>query len=393
MERYQNRMLAPEERAKDLLNRMTLEEKIDQLGCAYIKGTQIPDLDELLPCSVGSIGMTLTLNTAKEFRELIEKLQKYVIQKSRFGIPALIHNETLSGALFVQATSFPPSLVQASTWDPGLVREMTECIREECLEVGFRQALSPVFDISRDPRWGRMMETYGEDETLASALGVAFVEGMQGDRERNCVAATGKHFIGHGLPEGGLNQGQNCISQRELVEVHCKPFQASISKAGMMCIMNSYGAINREAVIGSSKILTNLLREQLRFEGLLVSDYYSINRMVVPYNIAKDALDAGIKALKAGLDVEYPVPYGYTYKLKHAVEQGILDEALVDRSALRVLTIKFALGLFENPYPEKEFHEEIFLRNKGEEICRKITREAIVLLKNKNHMLPLNKKM
>lgn len=389
--RYRNKALSPRERAEDLLSRMSLEEKIDQLGCAFFKGKEMPNLDAQAPVSLGTIGVSLVIGSALELRELICRIQRHIIKKSRFGIPALIHIEAVSGGLFPQATVFPSPIAQASSWNPQLVKEMGDCIREQLLSVGFRHALSPVFDICRDPRWGRMVETYGEDETLSAALSSAFVSGLQGDGHENAVAATGKHFVGHGTTENGLNQAQNNITERELREVHCKPFQAAISEAGLMSVMNSYCCINREAIIASKRILTHMLREELGFQGLLVSDYFTINRLVEPYRIASNYVQAGILALQAGLDVEYPAPLGYSRDLVKAVEDGHLDASLIDRSVLRLLELKFQLGLFEKPYPKQQ---SISLgadqKEKSGMICRDMARSAITLLKNNHRILPLD---
>ena len=227
---YQNPSLPAQQRAKDLLGRMTLEEKIDQLGCAFFNGWGMPDLDSLFPEALGTVGaMSLTQNVT-ELAQILKKTQDYIMGKSRFGIPALIHVEAITGGLFVEATSFPTAIAQASTWDPALIRTMADCIREQLVAVGYRHALSSVFDIGRDPRWGRLTETYGEDETLCAAMASAFVSGLQGEDEKRAVAATGKHFVGHGVCEGGLNMNQNNITERELREVHCKPFQRPFPK-------------------------------------------------------------------------------------------------------------------------------------------------------------------
>ena len=311
--------------------------------------------------------------------------------KSRFGIPALIHVEAITGGLFVEATSFPTAIAQASTWDPALIRTMADCIREQLVAVGYRHALSSVFDIGRDPRWGRLTETYGEDETLCAAMASAFVSGLQGEDEKRAVAATGKHFVGHGVCEGGLNMNQNNITERELREVHCKPFQAAISEAHLMAVMNSYCNVNREPIISSKRILTDLLRGEMGFDGVLVSDYVSIDRLIDPYQITDNYVDAGVLALKAGLDVEYPAPNGLSRRLTEAIEDGRLDPALIDRSALRVLELKFKLGLFENPYPQMDRIQDAFHDQRSEEVDRRIAREAITLLKNEGNALPLSK--
>lgn len=388
---YQNPKLTPQERATDLLGRMTLEEKIDQLGCLFFDGWGMPDFESKTSVALGTMGAMSLTHSVGELAEILKKAQEHVMSKSRFGIPALIHVEAVTGGLFVEATSFPSPITQASTWNPKLVEEMSDCIRQQLVSVGYRHVLSSVFDIARDPRWGRLTETYGEDETLAAAMASAYVSGIQGKNPKEAVAACGKHFVGHGVTEGGLNMNQNNITERELREVHCKPFQAAITEAGLMTIMNSYCNVNREAIIGSKRILTDLLRDEMAFKGVLVSDYVSIDRLISPYQICDNYVDAGILALKAGLDVEYPAPNGLSRRLVEAVEDGRLDAALIDRSARRLLELKFELGLFENPLPRLDRIKETFHDVRSEEVDRRLARESVTLLKNANDILPLHK--
>lgn len=387
---YRNSSLTPEERAEDLLKRMSMEEKIGQMSCLWFNDASELETDDFSHATPGHIVMNMDIN-AETYAKEVALIQEACMKKSRWGIPALVHIEAITGGLFEDATSFPTSIAQASTWNPELIHNMADHIRKQLVAVGARQALSPVFDIARDPRWGRLSETYGEDETLSAAMSVAFVGGLQGKDDTKAVAATGKHFVGHGLTEGGLNMGQNLITERELQEVHCKPFQAAITEADLMCVMNSYCSINREAIIGSKKILTDLLREQMKFKGILVSDYTSIDRLLNPFQLADNHVDAGILALKAGLDVEYPAPNSYNGRLIEAVEDGRLDQNLIDRSARRILELKFRLGLFDNPMPDKELFETAFADKENEVIGREIARQAITLLKNEKKTLPLNK--
>ena len=391
MDKYLDTSLSPAERAEDLLSKMTMEEKIAQLAC-YQADKISPDYDEIKEYSCGTL-VFVKRDTPQETAEISDKMQKAVIEGNRFGIPAFIDVEAVAGGMFGGATSYPTALSQASTWDPELIQEMADEIREQLIAVGYRKALSSVFDIGRDPRWGRLTETYGEDETLSAAMAVAFVKGLQGDGGNNAVAATGKHFVGHGVTEGGLNMGQNPLGERDLREVHCKPFQAAITEADLMSVMNSYCAWNHEAIIASKKVLTDMLRDDLGFKGVLVSDYLSIEKLMNPYMVADNHLDAGILALKAGLDVENPMPANLNNDLIKAVEDGRLDPALIDRSARRVLELKFRLGLFEHPYAATETIDEVFSNERNEKTCRKIADELITLLKNNNNTLPLDKKV
>jgi beta-glucosidase len=266
---------------------------------------------------------------------------------------------------------------------------MARIIRRQMVSVGYRQALSPVMDVARDPRWGRVGETYGEDPALNAAMSVAFTRGLQGEDLKTGAVVTGKHFLGYGVSEGGLNMASNPITKRELREVYAKPFQAAITEARLQSVMNSYGTIDNDMIIQSGEILTALLRDEMNFKGLVVSDYMSIDRLV-NHRLARGFRDAGIKALKAGLDVECPIPQAYTALLSEAVRAGELDEALVDRSVRRVLETKFMLGLFENPYPFADMAKEAYGNPAYRAHSLKAARESIVLLKN-DGLLPLSR--
>jgi beta-glucosidase len=388
--KYLDASLPVDERVRDLLGRMTIEDKIAQLGCLFYTGDRDPDWERIARNRPGHIGLMLLRDNPGIIADTLDTLQKRVIEANEWHIPALIHIEAITGAMFPGAVTFPSALAQSSTWHPELLTEMAGLIRKQMRAVGFRHALSPVFDIGRDPRWGRLTETYGEDETLASAMASAFVHGLQGNKDTEAIAATGKHFVGHGITEGGLNMGQNPISERELLEIHCKPFQAAITEAGLMGVMNSYCSINREPVISSKRLLTDLLRTTMGFDGILVSDYTSIDRLLNPFQLTDNHVDAGIMALKAGLDVEYPEPTSYNENLIAAVKDGRLDPDLIDRSVGRVLRIKFRLGLFENHFSDREAVKSLFQPGFGSGIERKIAGEAVTLLKNHNRLLPVD---
>jgi beta-glucosidase len=391
MDTYRNPAAPIEDRIEDLLSKMSLEQKIDQLTCLVTITRDIPDFKTLIPRGIGNVGAFSTAENAGLIADYAISLQKFLTEETPLGIPALIHCEASAGAQFTEANVFPSAIAQASTFDTDLIREMAEVIREQLYAVGFRQALSPVFDISRDPRWGRLTETYGEDPALAGAMGCAFTAGLQGKNLRTGVLATGKHFVGHGMTEGGLNMARNIITERELREVHCKPFQAAISHCGLASVMNSYCSIDGEPVVASKKILTDLLREEMGFTGFVVSDYISVDRLVEPFRVAATFEEGGVKALQAGLDVEYPRPKGFTYTLKTAVDSGSLDAAFIDRAAARVLRAKFALGLFENPIPDKKRLFSLLHLETTDRLNEKIAQKSFILLKNNNAFLPLSK--
>ncbi|MCE5342322.1 MAG: glycoside hydrolase family 3 C-terminal domain-containing protein [Eubacteriales bacterium] len=377
-------------RADDLMARMSFEQKIDQITCLVTITPDIPDFKQYVPNGIGNVGAFSVASSAQQIAEYSYRLQKFLVEETELGIPALIHCEAAAGAQFSEANVFPSAISQSSTFDIEKIGRMASLIKNQMYAVGFRQALSPVFDVARDARWGRITETYGEDPTLTAAMGSAFVRGLQDmqDRTRG-IAATAKHFVGHGVTEGGLNMGRNLVTERELEEVHCKPFQAAISEGGLMGIMNSYCSMNGEPIACSNKLLTDLLRGRLGFAGFVVSDYISIDRIVDPFCVASTYEEAGIKALKAGLDVEYPRPKGYTYALKGAVERGDIDMATIDRAVRRVLTAKFTLGLFEQPYPDTEMLKCVLHTKEADELNLTLAKEAVTLLKNEHGALPL----
>lgn len=391
--KYRDASAPIEERVEDLMSRMSLKQKIDQITCLFTSGEGMPDFEKLVPEGIGNVGAMSVADRVEDIAEYSYRLQKHLVENTEFGIPALLHVEAISGGLFTGATAFPSAIGQASTWDPEIISQMTDTIRKQMMAVGFRHALSPVLDICRDSRWGRLGETYGEDPTLAAAMGSAFVQGLQGHNDKEAIIATGKHFVGHGASEGGLNMAQHLASERALREIHCKPFQAAITEAGLMSVMNSYGMINNEPIASSKYILTDLLRDEMGFDGIVVSDYISLDRLVDPFCTAATYEEAGIQGLKAGIDVEYPKPTCYNYKLIDAVREGKLTEEDINKAVRRVLRIKFRLGLFENPYPDREQIPHIFGRGVGNDVSMKMAQEVLTLLKNDKQTLPLSKKI
>lgn len=391
MEKYKNPSLSAEERTQDLLSRMTLEQKIDQLTCLVTIEPEIPDFKKYVPAGIGHVGAFTTASCVEKIAEYVYQLQKFLTQETELGIPALIHCEASAGAQFTEADVFPSAIAQASTFEPELIGRMAEIIRRQMLEVGFRQALSPVVDIARDPRWGRVTETYGEDAALTSAMASAFVKGIQTDDLREGIAATAKHYVGHGITEGGINMGRNMVSARDLKEIHCKPFQSAITEAGMRGVMCSYCSMNGEPVVASQTLLTDILRDEMGFEGIVVSDYVAVDRLVDPFCVTDSFEEAGKLAIKAGLDVEYPRPKGFTYAMKEAVAAGELSMEVIDRAVKRVLKLKFELGLFENPYPNIEALKKTLHCKETETLNEELASKSFILLKNEHKLLPLSR--
>jgi beta-glucosidase len=289
-------------------------------------------------------------------------------------------------------TMYPQMLGLASTFQPELAEAMTTVIRKQLLAIGARQGLAPVLDVARHPRWGRVEETFGEDPTLDSHFGMAYIKGLQSDDLSQGVMATGKHFIGHSLSQGGLNCAPVHVGMREIYEVYLVPFQAAIRDAKLASIMNAYPELDGEVVAASRHILTDLLRGELGFEGVVVSDYEAIAMLNNYHNVAVDTSYAASMALNAGIDVELPTTVCYGDALKAALERGDINIELVGTAVQRHLKKKFELGLFENPYVDEGKVFEVFETSEQRELAREIARRSMVLLKN-DGLLPLKKEI
>ncbi|MCL6601249.1 MAG: glycoside hydrolase family 3 C-terminal domain-containing protein [Paenibacillus sp.] len=389
---YKDDSKSIQERIDDLIGRMTLKEKVAQLYCANSYGGEsvYDSRTEKLKDGIGTVSFlndSFTGDLEKD-KETIKGIQKFLVEETRLGIPGLFHSEGISGAQIPSATTFPQSLNLASTWDPALAQKMGEVVKKQLTAFGFKAVHSPLFDLARDPRFGRVGETYGEDPYLVAQMGVDFVKGIQGDNE---VMATAKHFVGYGNAEGGRGGGEQQISDRKLLDSYCFPFEAAIHEANIKAVMNSYGMLNEQAVSTSKWLLTDILRNKLGFQGLVVADYGSITHAFLRYRVAEDAKEAGILALKAGMDVEQPGNQCYQH-LVEAVESGELDEAHIDISLRRVLETKFTLGLFENPYEDGDFFNEI-KKAENAELSLEIAEKSMVLVKNVDNILPLKKNL
>lgn len=373
-----------EERVRDLIARMTLEEKAAQLSCAM--PTEADAMRETLGNGIGTLSF---LNASMsgdidEDRATLREMQRFLVEETRLGIPALIHNEGIAGLQIPAATTFQQPLGMAATWEPELARSMGELERDQLVAFGIHALHSPLFDLGRDPRWGRISETYGEDPYLVAQMGSAYVEGVQaGDK----VMATAKHFVGYGNAEGGRNGGEMQLGTRTLLDTFCWPFEAAIQDAGVMAVMNGYGILNGEPIATSKALLTDLLRDELGFSGPVVSDYGSIGRADARYRTSASQRQTAVQALSAGIDVEQPTNVCFQH-LPEAVRAGEIDEGVLDRALERILSVKFRLGLFENPYAQGDYIEEV--RSSGAAaLSREVAEKSIVLLKNEGGVLPL----
>jgi beta-glucosidase len=388
-----------EDKVKDLLSKMTVEEKVAQLGSVFatplLENGKFASVKTAaaLKNGIGHISApALAANLPpREVAALINDIQKYLTQNTRLGIPAIIHEECLNGFRAKGATIFPQNIGLASTWEPDLIGRITEVIRKQMRATGVHQGLAPVLDVTRDPRWGRVEETFGEDPYLVARMGVAYVRGLQGDDIKQGIVATLKHFAGHGLPEGGLNSAPSHIPPRLFREVYLYPFEKAVKEGGVLSVMNAYHEIDGIPCGASEELLTGILRREWGFDGVVVSDYFAIAQLMTTHKIAAQLSDAAALSLNAGLDVELPFTNCYGEPLLEAVKKGAVTMATLDLSVSRLLTLKFKLGLFENPYVNPEATVNLIDTPADRELALEAAHKSIILLKNDKSLLPLDK--
>lgn len=384
----------------ELITEMTLDEKIAQLGSYWMWDLQTDgkyDPSKVAEKMQNGIGQVTRVGgastyTPNEIVKIGNKMQKFLLEETRLGIPAIFHEETCAGLMVLGGSIYPQPIGLAATFQPELAQEMTDAIRKQMLAVGGRHALAPVLDLGRDPRWGRIEETFGEDPILASQFGVAYIRGLQGEDLRQGVIATGKHFIGHSFSAGGLNCGPVHIGMNELYDQYLVPFQAAIRDASLASMMNSYPELDGEVVAASKRILTDLLRDELGFDGLVVSDYDAIIMLNNYHYVAETKEKAAALSLSAGIDVEWPRVTCYGEPLKVALEAGDVTLEMLDTAVERHLQKKFELGLFEDPYVSEENVIDVFETPENRQLARKLAQKSMVLLEN-DGMLPLDKKI
>lgn len=388
-------------KAKNLLVSMTLKEKIAQL--VSIQASDLLENGELsvermcryLKDGIGQItriaGNRQLIVKPRRAAEIANAIQNYLTEKTRLRIPAIMHEECLSGLMGYGATVFPQAIGLASTWNPDIIREVAAKIRKQMRAIGTHQGLSPVLDVSRDPRWGRTEESFGEDPYLVASVGGAYIRGLQGTSPKDGVIATGKHFVAHGFSEGGRNCAPVHVSMRALREVFLYPFEVAVKESGVFSIMNAYHEIDGVPCTSSSELLTRILRREWGFEGIVVSDYNAVRRLQTFHHTAHDSEEAAIQALEAGIDVELPRMDCYL-SLVAAVKKGTILEETIDRSVLRVLKTKYLLGLFDNAFVEAELLGELLDTPEDRALALEAAQKSIVLLKN-DGILPLNKDM
>ena len=411
---YKNANLSIDERVKDLLGRMTLEEKVAQMMCLWMEkpndntgiakdqlpfgGTFSPEIaKQKMPNGIGQFARQRENFDPRSSAEYANATQKWLIENTRLGIPVMFHDEILHGSMLSGATVFPVPLAMASSWDPDLMTKVFTVAARQTRIRGSHQVLGPNMDLAREARWGRTEETYGEDPYLTSRMVVSVVKAIQGNAtyenpriDDMHVIATGKHFAGHGQPENGTNIGPVNISERQLRETHFRPFEAAVKEANLMSIMPAYHEIDGVPVHANKWMLDTLLRKEWGFKGTIVSDYYAMTELIKRHHVAADDADAAKQSLEAGLDVELPEP-GVYKTLIEQVKAGKIPESLIDQAVSRILYQKFQLGLFENPYVDVNKAVQMTDTPEDRAVALETAKKSIVLLKNDKNILPLDK--
>jgi beta-glucosidase len=402
---YRDASRAIAERVRDLLDRMTLDEKVAQLTAVWIEidpdrgevapsmmgaafGSRI-DPDEAMRHGIGQVTRPLGSRPVdgRVGATAVNRLQRQLVEDTRLGIPAICHEECLTGYMAQGATSFASPLNFGATWDPDLVEQVGVAIRRQMMSVGARQGLAPVADVARDPRWGRVEETVGEDPYLVGTMVSAYVRGLQGDDPRSGVIATLKHFAGYSFSEGGRNFAPTHVGRREMADVFLLPFEMAIKSAGAGSVMNSYQEVDGEQPAASRWLLTEVLREQWGFDGFVVADYGAVTFLHAFAGVATDGVAATAMALRAGLDVELPAPVEFPEGIPAAIERDLLSMAEVDRAVERVLSAKFRLGLFDAPYVDVD---AVVMETAAERrLATRVAEESVILLAN-DGILPLD---
>jgi beta-glucosidase len=393
---YRDAGRAVDERVDDLLARMTVAEKVAQLGSTWVFQLVVDghlstaDARTLLANGIGHVTRVSGASNLgpDDAAAAANDIQQFLVDETRLGIPAIIHEEVCSGFMSRRATVFPQAIGVASTWDLELVEQMGGVIRREMRAVGAHQGLAPVLDVCRDPRWGRTEETFGEDPHLVASLGMSLVRGLQGTDLTEGVVATAKHFVGYGASEGGLNWAPAHIPPRELHDVYLHPFEAAVRMAGLRSVMNGYHELDGVPCAADRELLTDVLRATWGFEGCVVSDYFAIRQLAGYHHHAADAAGAAVAALTAGVDVELPGTDCYGKPLLEALEANAVDDEVLDTAVRRVLRTKFELGLFDRPLVDVGAASAVVGAPAHRELAAIIARKSIVLLSN-DGTLPL----
>ena len=380
------------DRAEELLRQMTIEEKAMQLSSAFplalfnTEGTNHSQLDALLKNGIGHVSALGLIGhkTPEALAKAVNAIQRYLVTETRLKIPAIFHNEAMSGVVAPHFTAFPTSIGLAATWDPATTEAMADIIRRQMRAVGLLQALAPVMDVARDARWGRVSETYGEDPYLVTAMSVAYTRGLQGKDLTKGVLATAKHFVGYAVTEGGQNMAATAVGPRELYDVHARPFEAAFRLAELASVMPSYSEFDGVPISASHAVLTGMLRDKMGFTGTTVSDYVAVGFLQSRQRVAETAEEAGTLALKAGMDVETPAVFGYGQVLAKAVRGGKYRSRFwTGRSAACCATSLRSVSS-TILYVSEDAIAIRAIASEGPDLSRRLAAESVTLLKNEN---------
>jgi beta-glucosidase len=408
MPAYRNSKLPIEQRIADLLSRMTLEEKVAQMqgvweNQQFMRTPESRFVDDqgafepaqaaiLMKDGMGQMSRPSEGRGPREMAEFTNTMQKWMKENTRLGIPVLFHDECLHGHVAIKGTSYPQPIGLASTWNPQLVGEVFTATAAEARARGAHECLAPVLDLAREPRWGRTEETYGEDPYLVSRIGVAAIKGLQGDGpfiDKAHVLATAKHFAVHGQPEGGTNVAPGNYSERVIREYWLKPFEAAVKEGHVQSVMASYNEIDGIPSHSNKHLLVDILRHEWGFNGVLVSDYFGITELIRIHHIVGTKEAAAKLALDSGVDIELPFPDAFP-SLIQQVKEGRVAQATIDRAVENVLRSKFVAGLFDDPFVDAAYAEKITNSAEHQKLSLQAARETIILLKNQDHLLPLD---
>ncbi|MGA7538378.1 MAG: glycoside hydrolase family 3 N-terminal domain-containing protein [Steroidobacteraceae bacterium] len=409
---YENASAPIDARVNDLISRMTLQEKLAQISCIWQRKGEVEDANgnfdpakasRVFPYGIGQVArpsdrvplesndpLTNAFRDVPQTVEFVNAVQHYSVDDTRLGIPTLFHGEGLHGYMARDATSFPQAIALASSWDPALITRIYTVVAREARARGVQLLLTPVINLGRDPRWGRIEETFGEDPYIASRMGVAEVRGLQGDSlplAPSRVFATLKHMAGYGVPEAGTNVGPAEITRRTLLQMYLPAFHAAIREANAQVVMASYNEIGGIPSHANHWMLTDLLRDEWGFKGVVLSDYEGIEQLVSLHHVAGNLTDAAAISLNAGVDDDMPDGEAFAH-LPQAMAEGKVTQAEIDTAARRVLRLKFLAGLFEHPYADARYAEKITDDAEARALAVKAAQESIVLLKN-DGTLPL----
>lgn len=398
---YKNSNLLVDDRVQDLLSRMTVQEKIKQLD--MYRGWDISPMgqaheatiydDSLMVKILGNYSVGSIHDFYPAYASLSNKVQQYFIEHSRLGIPVMFIEEGLHGYSGKGSTSFPIPLALSASWDTLLVYKVARSIGTEMRADGTDMILGPLLDIARDPRWGRMEETYGEDTYLVSEIGLAMVKGLQNGNvnKPDAVISDPKHFAVHGIPEAGSNTTPVNIGVREIRSTYLPTFEKAVKQGGALGIMAAYHEIDGIPMVDNKWLLTDVLRKEWGFKGFVLSDLGAIKLSLENHQVARDCTDALAQTLNAGLNMQF---YDFSHEdfsnsIKAALQNNMLTEGRLDSAVSDVLRVKFLLGLFDNPYVDTALWAKEKNSNEHQQTALKAAQESICLLKNEQNILPL----